>query len=114
MGGSEEREPVIVRIQGGNSHPLNFREKVPSKLRTRESVRSEDWIAGPMKTNKLLMAIMLAGTVLLQGCVIGFPPLVNVESKESKNENKELMKRLDAIDKRLADLEKQQSAEKKQ
>jgi hypothetical protein len=63
-------------------------------------------------------AILLAATVLFQGCVIGFPPLVNVESKEAKNENKEsenkeMMKRLDAIDKRLAELEKHQADEKK-
>jgi len=64
-----------------------------------------------MKMNRGLVGIFLAGAVLLQGCVIGFPPLVNVESKASKNENKELMKRLDAFDKRLADLENQQSAE---
>lgn len=63
-----------------------------------------------MKTNTVLMGIFLAGAVLLQGCVIGFPPLVNVESKEAKNENKKLMKRLDAIDKRLAELEKQRVA----
>jgi len=66
-----------------------------------------------MKMNKVLLGMLLAGAVLVQGCVIGFPPLVNVESKASKNENKELIKRLDAIDKRLADLESQKSAEKK-
>jgi hypothetical protein len=60
-----------------------------------------------------MLGILLAGAVLAQGCVIGFPPLVNVESKASKNENKELMKRLDAIDKRLSQLETQQTAEKK-
>jgi len=59
------------------------------------------------------MGILLVGAILVQGCVIGFPPLVNVESKESKNENKELMKRLDAIDKRLSQLEAQQTTEKK-
>jgi hypothetical protein len=75
---------------------------------------SEEEAARPMKTRRILLGILLAGTVLVQGCVIGFPPLVNVESKESKNENKELMKRLDTIDKRLADLEKQQGPEQKQ
>ena len=59
------------------------------------------------------MVTLLAGTVLTQGCVIGFPPLVNVESKEAKDENKEMMKRLDAIDRRLAELEKHQADEKK-
>ena len=59
------------------------------------------------------MGILLVGAILVQGCVIGFPPLVNVESKESKNENKELMKRLDAIDKRISQLEAQQTTEKK-
>ncbi len=66
-----------------------------------------------MKFNRVLMGMLLAGMVLVQGCVIGFPPLLNVESKESKNENKELMKRLDAIDKRLSQLETQQNAAKK-
>ena len=62
------------------------------------------------------MGMLVIGSVLVQGCVIGFPPLVNVESKESKESkagNQEMMKRLDAIDKRLAELEKQQNAEKK-
>jgi hypothetical protein len=66
-----------------------------------------------MKAKRFLMGILLVGAILVQGCVIGFPPLVNVESKESKNENKELMKRLDAIDKRLSQLEAQQTTEKK-
>jgi hypothetical protein len=60
-----------------------------------------------------MLGILLVAAVLAQGCVVGFPPLVNVESKESKNENKELLKRLDAIDKRLSQLETQQNAEKK-
>jgi hypothetical protein len=59
------------------------------------------------------MGLLLIGAVLVQGCVIGFPPLVNVESKASKNENKEMMKRLDSIDKRLSQLENQPNAEKK-
>jgi hypothetical protein len=61
------------------------------------------------------MAVLIIGSVLVQGCIM-FPPLVNVESretKESKTENQEMKKRLDALDKRLAELEKQQSAEKK-
>jgi hypothetical protein len=66
-----------------------------------------------MKAKRILMGVLLVEAILLQGCVIGFPPLVNVESKESKNENKELMKRLDAIDKRLSQLEAQQTTEKK-
>jgi len=64
-----------------------------------------------MKTNRVVLAVLLVGAVLAQGCVIGFPPLVNVESKASKEENKEVMKRLDAIDKRLTQLE--QNTEKK-
>jgi hypothetical protein len=68
-----------------------------------------------MKMTKILMAVVVIGSMLGQGCIM-FPPLVNVESKESKEsnaQNQELKKRLDAIDKRLADLEKQQNAEKK-
>ena len=69
-----------------------------------------------MKRAKILLGILVVGSVLVQGCVIGFPPLVNVESKESKESkagDQEMMKRLDAIDKRLAELEKQKNAEKK-
>lgn len=66
-----------------------------------------------MRLNRVMLGILLVAAVLAQGCVVGFPPLVNVESKESKNENKELLKRLDAIDKRLSQLETQQNAEKK-
>ena len=66
-----------------------------------------------MKINRAVMGLLLIGAVLVQGCVIGFPPLVNVESKQSKNENKEMMKRLDSIDKRLSQLENQPPAEKK-
>jgi hypothetical protein len=66
-----------------------------------------------MKINTLMLGILLVGAVLMQGCVIGFPPLVNVESKESKNENKEMMKRLDSIDKRLSQLEHQPTPENK-
>ena len=66
-----------------------------------------------MKKNRVLLGMLLIGAVLAQGCVIGFPPLINVESKESKNESKELMKRLDSIDKRLTQLEAQQNTEKK-
>jgi hypothetical protein len=40
-----------------------------------------------MKKSTLMLGILLVGAVLMQGCVIGFPPLVNVESKASKNEN---------------------------
>jgi PBP1b-binding outer membrane lipoprotein LpoB len=66
-----------------------------------------------MKTHKAILGMLLIGAVLLQGCVIGFPPLVNVESKDNKKENAEVMKRLDSIDKRLSQLEAQQQAEKK-
>ena len=67
-----------------------------------------------MKTHKAILGMLLVGAVLLQGCVIGFPPLVNVESKDNnKKENAEVMKRLDSIDKRLSQLEAEQKAEKK-
>jgi len=68
-----------------------------------------------MKRTKILLSVDVIGSVLVQGCIM-LPPLVNVESKEtkeSKEDNKEMMKRLDTIDKRLAELEKQQNPEKK-
>jgi hypothetical protein len=67
-----------------------------------------------MKINRAVVGLLLIGAVLVQGCAIGFPPLVNVESKESKNENKEVLKRLESIDKRLSQLEHQPTVEKKQ
>ncbi len=66
-----------------------------------------------MKTQKAILGMLLIGVLLLQGCVIGFPPLVNVQSKDNKKENSEVMKRLDSIDKRLSQLETEQKAEKK-
>ncbi len=76
--------------------------------------RPETTLKTPMKKTIPRLGILLIGAVLMQGCVVGFPPLVNVESKQSKNENKEMMKRLDTIDKRLSQLEHQESPEKKQ
>ena len=53
---------------------------------------------------------MLAlSALLLQGCV-SFPPLIQIEHKDS-NSNEEILKRLDAIDKRLDKLE--EKADKK-
>jgi PBP1b-binding outer membrane lipoprotein LpoB len=67
-----------------------------------------------MKTHKAILGMLLVGAILLQGCVIGFPPLVNVESKDNnKKDNAEVMKRLDSIDKRLGQLEAQQKPENK-
>jgi hypothetical protein len=50
------------------------------------------------------LVTLVFGAALLQGC-IAFPPLIQVEHKESAG-NKEMIKRLDAIDQRLAELEK--------
>jgi hypothetical protein len=47
---------------------------------------------------------------LLQGC-IAFPPLVSVEHKDNPAANAEVIKRLDAIDHRLDQLE-QKTAQK--
>ena len=67
-----------------------------------------------MKTHKAILGMLLVGAVLLQGCVIGFPPLVNVESKDNnKKDNAEVMKRLESIDKRLSQLEAEQKAAQK-
>jgi len=51
--------------------------------------------------------------LLLQGC-IAFPPLIQVEHKDSTT-NQDIVKRLDAIDKRLNQLEKntEQKSEQK-
>ena len=60
--------------------------------------------------SKLILMSLVGSAVLLQGC-IALPPLVNVERKEvagtNNNNNDEVLKRLDAIDKRLGKLEEQ-------
>ncbi len=59
-----------------------------------------------MKTMSLRLAFLPLAALLLQGC-IAFPPLIQVEHKESPG-NKELLQRLDAIDHRLSRLEQKE------
>ena len=54
------------------------------------------------KLSACLLACLLAP--FLQGC-IAFPPLIQVEHKDTPNNNQEVIKRLDAIDRRLDKLE---------
>jgi starvation-inducible outer membrane lipoprotein len=61
-----------------------------------------------MKSRALLFWCLASATVLLQGC-IAFPPLIQVEHKDSANSNQEILKRLDAIDRRLGKLEKEKT-----
>jgi hypothetical protein len=61
-----------------------------------------------MKIKLSTLALAFLMMLLLQGC-IAFPPLVQVEHKDSAN-NEEIIRRLDAIDRRLGKLE--QKAEK--
>jgi len=61
-----------------------------------------------MKIKLSTLALAFLMMLLLQGC-IAFPPLVQVEHKDSAN-NEEIIRRLDAIDRRLSKLE--QKAEK--
>jgi hypothetical protein len=63
-----------------------------------------------MKTKLVCLLLLTSLSVLLQGC-IAFPPLISVEHKESPanaNANAEIMRRLDAIDRRLDQMEKNQ------
>jgi hypothetical protein len=56
---------------------------------------------------KLVLTALVGSAILLQGC-IAFPPLVQIERKDAqptKSNNDEVIKRLDAIDKRLSKLE---------
>jgi hypothetical protein len=73
-----------------------------SEFRTKETT---------MKKRLIILGFVSFATLLLQGCV-AFPPLVSVEHKENPAANAEVIKRLDAIDQRLAQLE--QKTEKKQ
>jgi starvation-inducible outer membrane lipoprotein len=61
-----------------------------------------------MKTKVTTFAFVSLTALLLQGC-IAFPPLVQVEHKDSAN-SQEILRRLDAIDHRIGKLE--QKAEK--
>jgi uncharacterized lipoprotein YajG len=56
--------------------------------------------------NKKLITLVfsLAAVLLVAGCV-AFPPLISVEHKDSPAGNAEVVKRLDAIDHRLDQLE---------
>ena len=61
-----------------------------------------------MRTKLVCLLLLAVTCVLLQGC-IAFPPLISVEHKESPaaaNANQEILRRLDAIDHRLDQLEK--------
>ncbi len=66
-----------------------------------------------MKTKLIVPAFASLAMTLLQGCV-AFPPLIQVEHKEAAS-NQEIVKRLDAIDNRLNQLEKnsEQKADQK-
>jgi len=56
-----------------------------------------------MKNKKLLLLFSGVAGILLQGCV-AFPPLIQVEHKDTAG-NQEIMRRLEAIDQRLGQLE---------
>ena len=56
-----------------------------------------------MNVEKHLLLLFAAAAILLQGCV-AFPPLIQVEHKDAAG-NQEIMRRLDAIDQRLGQLE---------
>lgn len=60
-------------------------------------------LAKLMKIKLILLGLLSFAAVLLQGC-IAFPPLVQVEHKDSPG-NQEIVRRLDAIDHRLDQLE---------
>ncbi len=65
-----------------------------------------------MKLRKMLLLVGGFSAVLLQGCV-AFPPLIQVEHKDTpNNNNQEIVKRLDAIDNRLNQLEKEKAEQK--
>jgi starvation-inducible outer membrane lipoprotein len=61
------------------------------------------------KTIRFSLLALALSLPLLSGC-IAFPPLIQVEHKENPNSNQEVLRRLDAIDQRLNQLEQKQSA----
>ncbi len=58
-----------------------------------------------MKTKIIPVLLLAVVAIVLQGC-IAFPPLVQVEHKESANNNDAIMRKLDSIERRLDNLEK--------
>jgi hypothetical protein len=56
-----------------------------------------------MKTKLIMLGLLAFAALLQQGCV-AFPPLIQVEHKDNPN-NQEVIRRLDAIDNRLNQLE---------
>jgi len=56
-----------------------------------------------MKTKLRSTLVLASSLTLLPGC-IAFPPLIQVEHKDSR-QDQEIIKRLDAIDQRLSQLE---------
>jgi len=64
-----------------------------------------------MRPKNLFLLFALGMTILVQGC-IAFPPLIQVEHKQepppqaAANTNEEVLRRLESIDKRLEQLEK--------
>ena len=80
---------------------------LPAALRPNWRLIAQPGSTGTMKTQWSKLALLALLVSLLQGCV-AFPPLIQVEHKYP-SDDQELMKRLDAIDKRLEDLEKKET-----
>jgi hypothetical protein len=60
-----------------------------------------------MKTRKVFVGLFaISGLMLVQGC-IAFPPLIQVEHKDSPP-NQDIVRRLDAIEHRLDAIEQKQ------
>ena len=57
-----------------------------------------------MKNRTIVLCVLSLSAILLQGC-IAFPPLIQVEHKDAID-TAEVLKRLDAIDHRLDQLER--------
>ena len=63
-----------------------------------------------MKTKAITFPLLSLAALVLQGC-IAFPPLVQVEHKDSPGNSQEILRRLDAIDRRLSRLEQKTEKE---
>jgi len=62
-----------------------------------------------MKPKTLVLILATSSVLLLQGC-IAFPPIIQVEHKESPQQqtNQEVLRKLDDIDRRLKNLEQKE------
>src|SRR5262245_42413314 len=95
------RDSIVLGARPENESGSRQHKTIAAKNECyRFTIRLKKWNSEPnlMKSKWLLLPTLLLAA-LLQGC-IAFPPLIQVEHKDSPKDE-EILKRLDAIDRRL-------------